>query len=144
MKPLPHVYKASVSGTPKNTLVVSAEGIPSIEVAPPREFGGPGNLWSPEELLLASVANCLVLSFRAIARGSDLNWITIDCDTQGTLDRVDKKTKITAVTSTVKLIIPANESTEKAKQLLQKAEDTCFISNSLNATSHLVCEISHQ
>lgn len=142
MKPLPHLYKASVNGTPRNTLVISTDGVANIDVAPPKEFGGPGNLWSPEELLLAAVSNCLALSFRAIARGANLNWLTINCESQGTLDRVDGKTKFTTITSTVKLVIPSDTSAKMAEKLLEKAENTCFISNSLTAETHLICEIS--
>ena len=34
---------------------LSAEGVRIIESAPPKEFDGPGNQWSPEGLLTAAV-----------------------------------------------------------------------------------------
>jgi hypothetical protein len=38
----------------------------------PREFDGRGNQWSPESLLAAALADCFVLSFRAVAVGYDV------------------------------------------------------------------------
>ena len=48
--------------------------LPDLETAPPPEFDGPGGLWSPENLLCAAVADCFILTFRAIASFSRLSW----------------------------------------------------------------------
>lgn len=144
MKPLPHLYKACINGTYDETFVLSANGLQSLDVDAPKEFDGPGDLWSPEELLLGAVANCLSLSFRAIAKASKLDWLSIECSTEGKLDRIEKVTSITAITSTVKLVIAANESVEKAELVLKKADKACMISNSLKATSKLIFEITQK
>ena len=44
------------------------EGVRVIESAPPKEFDGPGDQWSPEQLLTAAVADCFVLNFRTMTR----------------------------------------------------------------------------
>jgi uncharacterized OsmC-like protein len=110
-------------------------------IAPPIQFGGPGDLWSPEDLLMASVANCLVLSFRAIARASKFEWDSIECESDGEPSKVENKVQFTGIVTRVKLLIPSSESTEKSEKLLNKAEETCLINNSLSCKSRIECEI---
>lgn len=144
MKPLPHLYTVKVEGKPVEPLTVSHDSLPPLSVAPPKDFGGPGDIWSPEDLLMAAIANCVVLSFRAIAKVSKLDWLSIECESSGVLDKIDRKTQFTEVTTKVILVIPSGQSIEKAERLLNKAEETCFVSNSLTATSHFECEVLMQ
>ena len=135
------MYSVKVAGKPESNLTVYAENLPTLEVAPPLQFDGPGDQWSPEDLLMASVANCFVLSFRAIARAYKVEWSSIECVSEGTLDRVDGKTLFTHILTKVKLNIPQNQSIETAEKTLNKAEDTCLISNSLTCISELEFDI---
>jgi peroxiredoxin-like protein len=144
MEKLPHTYHVNVCGNPDDALDTYSNDLPKLIVAPPTQFGGPGDKWSPEELLMAAQASCLVLSFRAIAMASKLSWLTIDCSSQGTLDKKDGKVCFTHMVSTVKLTLPAGESVEKAERLLQKADQSCLVSNSLNCDTQLQCEIMVQ
>jgi len=115
--------------------------LPDLEVAPPLQFDGPGGVWSPEELFMASLSNCFVLSFRAIAKMSKLQWLTIQAETEGDLDKAEGKIKFTKIRTTARLVIPASESVEKAQRLLQKAEDACFVSNSVNSEKFFHAEV---
>ncbi|MDX2425318.1 MAG: hypothetical protein QNK15_03610 [Cycloclasticus sp.] len=49
--------------------------------------------------------------------------------------------QFTQVTTKAKLFITSANNMEKAKKLLHKAEDVCFISNSLSRTSHFESEV---
>jgi len=141
MQDLPHYYRVSADAVSDGSAVVSSDGLPSIETAGPVGFGGPGNLWSPEDLLVASVADCFVLSFRAIARASKLEWISVSCRASGTLDKVDKVTQFTRFDLNVELTVPAGTDEAKAHRLLQRAERHCLITNSLKAGSDLVATV---
>jgi peroxiredoxin-like protein len=141
MKELPHLYSVKVEGSPEGNLKAGNDHLPDLLAAPPAEFDGPGDQWSPEELLMAAVANCLVLSFRAIATASKLEWQSIECESSGELDRVERKMLFTKVMTRVTLRIESAEQKEKAEKLLHKAEDICFITNSLTAEAGLECEI---
>jgi len=141
MKDLPHLYRVRCEGKDTGNLITRAENLPDMAVAPPLQFGGPGDEWSPEDLLMASVSSCLVLSFRAIAKASKLDWSAIECESEGVLDKVERKVQFTDILSRVKLLIPATESKEKAEKLLNKAEATCLVSNSLSCESRIECEI---
>ena len=139
---LPHHYSIKVNGTPTGDLIASADHLPYLEICPPLEFGGPGDKWSPEDLLMAAVANCLVLSFRVIAEKSKLEWKSIECTSEGELNLVDGKMLFTKITSKVSLAILSQEDQVKAEKLLHKAEEACLVSNSLSAKLALECLIT--
>ena len=142
MQNYPHHYQVQTTADYEGDVSVNSHGLDTIVSAPPQEFGGPGDRWSPETLLVAAVANCFVLSFRAVAKGFDLAWSSIDCEVEGVLDRVEKNVKFTEFHIQANLCITAEEDREKALKLLSKAEAICLITSSLKAESHLKKEIS--
>jgi len=141
MKALPHLYNVTASSSASGPLNVSSKGLTNIEVAPPADFGGPGDLWSPETIFMSALSSCYLLSFKAVSRASKLDWISIKCESIGTLDRIDGNNLFTEVVNHVALEINADISQEKALKLLEKAEHICLISNSVNAKMSLKCEI---
>ena len=142
MHPFPHFYIVSAVVRPDGDVPLSAEGVRIIESAPPKEFDGPGNQWSPEGLLTAAVADCFLLSFRAIATASKFPWTNLEARTEGTLDRVEGKMRFTRFDTHAKLCVPAGADVERAKKLLEKAEQTCLVANSLTSERHLRIEVA--
>ena len=141
MQPLPHRYHIKATGSSSSSVTISSDGLASIQSAPPAEFDGPGDQWSPETLLLAAVGDCFILSFRAVAAASEFSFGSLECATQGTLDRVDRTTRFTEIVNTVTLTVPAGGSETLAHRLLEKAENVCLVSNSLNAHVQLVAKV---
>jgi organic hydroperoxide reductase OsmC/OhrA len=141
MHAFPHRYSVSASATPADSVPLKSSGLPAIETAAPKEFDGPGDRWSPENLLTAAVADCLVLGFRAIAAASKFNWSHLQTSTVGTLDRVAGKMLFTRFETTAQLTVPAGADVERGKKLLEKAEAVCLVSNSLSAERHLHTEV---
>src|SRR5215510_7751370 len=105
---------------------VGSGDLPALATASPREFDGPGDRWSPETLLTGAVADCFILTFRAIARASKLVWHDLECDATGTLDRVDGVTRFTAVDLHARLAVPPGVDEALAARLLHKAEERCL------------------
>lgn len=141
MTEFPHHYAVKVSGQQQGSVAVEAPNLPLINSAPPVQFGGPGDQWSPETLLMAAIADCLILTFRAIARASKLDWHELICDAEGTLDRVDGVTRFTQVVLHATLRVPAGVDVAKAQRLLDKAEQTCLVTNSLTAECRLEASV---
>jgi peroxiredoxin-like protein len=141
MQQLPHQYQMKATGGPVEHIHVGAPNINELVIAPPLQFGGPGNEWSPEDLFMASITSCFILSFRAIARASKLTWISLECDSEGLLERIEGKTCFTKVVTTAHLVIPATETIENAEQLLHKADKSCLVANSLTTEMQLKCVV---
>jgi organic hydroperoxide reductase OsmC/OhrA len=131
MKPFPHSYDVSVEARSETEATISAKGLTSLASAPPAEFDGSGNLWSPETLLVGSVADCFILTFKAIAATARFNWTEIHCDGSGVLDRAEGGVRFTRMRLNVRRTLPAGTDKERAQVLLKKAEKGCLYGNSL-------------
>mgnify|MGYP006290123373 CR=1 FL=1 len=140
MDELPHIYETTARAQAQGNVELTAPGLPALPSAAPPEFGGPGDVWSPETLLTAAVADCFVLGFRAIARASKLEWEHLECEVKGQLDRVEKVLKFTRFDLKVHLKAPGVEE-GRAMRILERAEKTCLITNSLSAEVHLEASV---
>jgi peroxiredoxin-like protein len=141
MEEFPHHYSVSARGGTEGDISIESAGLPALSAAPPAEFGGSGDRWSPETLLVASVANCFILSFRATARASQFTWLELNCDAEGVLDKVDANSRFTKFTVRASLRVPADSNEDRARRLLAMAEKNCLITNSMTADVHLETEI---
>lgn len=137
MQDFPHRYRAVASGDAEADVTVESENLPALRTAPPAEFGGPGDRWSPEAFLVAALANCFIFTFRAMARASKLEWTALHCEAEGVLDRVDRVIQFTEFFLRAKLCLPGGADEERAHRLLERAERGCLITNSLTASVHL-------
>lgn len=143
MHPYPHTYTVTASATASSNVAVAGPDLPALDTAPPPQFDGPGGLWSPETLLCAAVANCLILTFRAIARASKFDWLELSCRTEALLERVQGGARFTRYTSYATLKLPAGADAAKARLLLEKSEHSCLVANSLNGERLLHVEVTH-
>jgi organic hydroperoxide reductase OsmC/OhrA len=130
-----------VRATPEAPLALGGEGLPALESLPPPQFDGPGGYWSPETMLVAAVGDCVLLTFRAIARASKFEWREASADVEGLLERFEGNSRFTQVRTRVRLVVPPGADAARARLLMEKAEKGCLISNSLTAARHLECEI---
>lgn len=142
MHPFPHNYSVAVSVRPGTAAKLRTAELVSIESAPPKSFGGSGEHWSPEELFAAAVADCIALNFQGIAANSKFAWTALDTTTNAVLDRVEGKMRFTRFDTSVSLVIPPGADPARARLLLEKAEASCPLSNTLNCEKHLTIEIN--
>jgi uncharacterized OsmC-like protein len=137
VKSFPHEYAVTAAVSPEGAVELRADRVPLLHSASPAEFGGPGDRWSPETLLVAAVGDCFVLTFRAVARAVELPWTSLRCEVTGTLDRHERVPEFTRFVIRAWLALPAGTSKELGRRALEKAEHGCLISNSLKASREL-------
>lgn len=135
---LPHIYNVKAKAVKDGEYKFSADNLHEIEVAPPKNFGGPGNVWSPEDLFVATVANCFLMTFKAVSNLSKLDWISLECKAEGKLERVDSKLQFTEIILNATLILPADGNEERAIRLIHKAEQNCLVTNSIKGEVKLL------
>ncbi len=141
MDEYPHRYAAHARADAEGEVSIGSEGLGTLATAPPPQFGGPGDRWSPETLLVGAVADCFILTFRAVARASKLSWLSLECEAEGTLDRVDKITQFTEFVVRASLRVPADADPKRAERLLERSEHSCLITASLKAPSRLEARV---
>ncbi len=137
MQELPHRYVVTAVGSAGGDVGLHSPGVPALVTSAPAEFGGPGDRWSPETLLVGAVADCFILTFRAVARAMKLPWDSLSCEVEGTLDRVDRATQFTAFAVRATLTVAPGTDLDQAHRALERAERGCLVTNSLKAAVHL-------
>jgi uncharacterized OsmC-like protein len=141
MKPLPHGYSVRLIGGASGYATLSAAEAPNLLTAPPTEFGGPGDAWSPEHLLLASVQACFLFTFRAVARKMGLAFTSLTIDTTGIVGHHDAVVRFTAIHLRVRIVLPDGVDRETAIVALEKAKKGCLVSASLSTPVSLEADI---
>ena len=142
MHPYPHTYRASAEAQAIGLVTVASPQLPDLHTGPPPEFDGPGGVWSPETLLCAAMADCFILTFRAVSRGAHFKWLRLDCRVEGILERIDRVSQFTRFTTFADLVVPTQTDTGSARKLLEQAEHGCLIANSLRGTHVLEMHIT--
>ena len=141
MEPYPHSYLVSALACADGNVILSSPRLPDLPSAAPAQFGGSGDLWSPETLLCASLADCFVLTFRAVSRAAHFTWRSLECRIDGTLESVDRVAQFTRFVTKAKLVVPSGSDSDRARELLERAERGCLIANSVRGTRALQVEI---
>ena len=142
MKPLPHTYIVTISGGPMGHATLASDGVPDLRADAPLDFGGPGNAWSPEQMLLGALEACFLLTFRAIAKASGIEFTSLAVEGEGIVDRVDGRTRFTEIVLRPRLAVPAGVDAARVRRALEKAEHACLISASLATPIRLEPDIA--
>jgi peroxiredoxin-like protein len=141
MKPLPHHYQARLTGGPTGYATVSVAGAPDLRSAPPADFDGPGDAWSPEHLVLAAVQTCFLFTLRAVARASRVEFQALELSAEGTVDRQDGGVRFTEIVLRPRLTLAPGADRDRALRVMEKSEKTCLVSASLATAVRLEPEI---
>jgi peroxiredoxin-like protein len=126
-----YTYRTTVTWTEQRKGVISCAGKPDVAVATPPEFKGHDGIWSPEDLFVASANVCLMTTFLAVAERAGLAFSSYESSAEGRLESVEGKFQFTAIILKPVITLPPGGDGTKAKELIEKAEANCLISNSM-------------
>ena len=142
MKPFPHEYDVRLTGGPSGYAALSTPGVPDLSMAPPADFDGPGDAWSPEHLLLGAVQACFLFTLRAVARASKVDFVSLELDATGTVNRQDGITRFTEIVLRPRFVVAPGSDRARALHVLEKSERHCLVSASLSTPIRLEPEIT--
>ncbi|MBU4311373.1 MAG: OsmC family protein, partial [Candidatus Omnitrophica bacterium] len=127
------VYKTKVSWVKEKKGILSSSGKPDIEIAVPPEFKGHENIWTPEELFVASVNACIKTTFLYYAQKQSLEFLSYESEAEGILKRIENRFIFTEIKIMPKIRIIRDSQIEKAKEIITLSEKSCLISNSIKS-----------
>ncbi len=130
--PFPHRYELALNWKEGPTGIATAAPRPPLVVGKPPQFDGSDRWWSPEHLLLAAAASCLMATYLSLAERAKLRTISYRCGASGTLDRTEESFRFTEIRLKVALEV-APQDVEQAERLVQSAKRHCIVANSLKA-----------
>jgi peroxiredoxin-like protein len=137
MKPLPHRYDVRIAGGPEGHATLASAGVPDLPTAAPLDFDGPGDAWSPEQLLVAAVEACFLLTFRAVAQASGIEFTSLSVEGEGIVDRTNGGMRFTEIILRPRIALPGGIDVVRVRRALEKAERSCLVAASLSTPIRL-------
>jgi organic hydroperoxide reductase OsmC/OhrA len=111
----------------------SAPGKPDIEIGSPPEFKGDPGVWAPEEMLVAALNACMMLTFVSFAQSKRLAFVAYESAAEGLLENVDGKYRIVEVSVQPLVVLRSEADIAAARTIMAEVKENCFISNSITA-----------
>jgi organic hydroperoxide reductase OsmC/OhrA len=139
----PHLYRTKLTWTGgSNGPAVSYDsysrqyrfefdGKASIDGSADPSYRGDPSLVNPEELFVASVAACHMLTYIAFAVRARMDVHSYVDECEGVMQMVDGRMKITDVILRPTIVLGPGADLDKAISLHDQAHDQCFIANSV-------------
>ena len=126
-------YGSEVRWQSGRTGLVRCSGKPDLAVSSPPEFKGEAGKWTPEDMFVASLNVCTMLTFLAFAQHKGLIFTGYESDAEGTLESVEGKYRFTEISLHPHLTLKSQADVELARKILEDAHANCFVSNSITA-----------
>ncbi len=129
-----HHYETTVQWIDDRRGTASASGRPTVAIGAPPEFGGPADVWSPEQLCVAAVNACIMATFLAIAANSKVAFRAYSASAVGTLEKVEGRGPvISRIIVKPRITIGPDVDRGRVERIVKMSEKNCYISNSLQA-----------
>jgi organic hydroperoxide reductase OsmC/OhrA len=120
---------------------VEFEGRPPLEVSAAPQYRGDPTKLNPEELFLASLASCQMLTYLALAGRAGVDVVAYEDRAEATLAIAERKMRITEVQLRPRITIAPSSDEAKARSLVEAAHGGCFVANSVACSVHTNAEI---
>lgn len=116
---------------------IAIEGKPLLEVSAAKAFKGDATLYNPEDMLLASLVSCHMMSYLYVCAQVGIEVLSYADAAEAILEvNDDGSGRFTEVILNPKVMIAQTDRTEEALALHKKANELCFIANSCNFPVH--------
>ena len=135
-------YDVEVDWTEDKKGEMRCAGKPSVEVATPPEFGGPENIWTPEDLLTGSVATCIMTSTLFFTNRAGIEMHSYKSRAEGVLEKTRTGLAMTAITVEVSVVLKDAAQEDELRKAVDMAEKSCPLSKSLNCPVELKLNVS--
>jgi organic hydroperoxide reductase OsmC/OhrA len=133
-------FRATTTWSGARRAVLSAVGKPNIVVGSPPEFRGEPDVWAPEELLVASLNTCTMLTFLTLAQARGVTLVGYESEAEGLLENVEGTYQMTEVTMRPRVTVKSEAELKLAREAMDNVEAHCFIANSIKAKITLIPE----
>jgi organic hydroperoxide reductase OsmC/OhrA len=113
--------------------VIEIKGKPPITGSADPEYRGDPALANPEDMLLAALSACHMLSYLAVCALGKIKVVSYEDAATGTLAEIaPQRSAFTDVVLRPRVVIAPGSDIAKAKALHEQAHKICFIANSVN------------
>jgi len=117
------------------------EGKPPIEATAAPQYKGDPSRTNPEELFVAALVSCQMLSYLALAARGGVDVLAYEDAGRGTMTIADKRMRFTEVELRPRITIAPGGDEAKARALVEAAHHACFIANSVSCAVRVEPEV---
>jgi organic hydroperoxide reductase OsmC/OhrA len=110
---------------------VEFENRPALEVSAAPQYRGDPTKLNPEELFLASLVSCQMLTYLALAARAGVSVSAYEDRAEATLTIAERRMRITEVVLHPRITVAPTADENKALALVDAAHEGCFIANSV-------------
>ncbi len=111
---------------------VAITGTGDVAIAAPPVFGGPDGTTDPEELFVASVNTCIMMSFAHFAKKSQIAFASYESSATGLLEKDEGGFRFTKITVNATVTVPTGTNENVVHKTSEIAEKYCLVTRSLN------------
>jgi len=132
--PSEYTYRVSAWWTSGRTGLAKCESSPNtIHFSEAAELGGLQGRWTPEQLLLCSLAGCFTTTFHDVARAAKFEFTDLEIEVEGVVHR-GRTTgcSFEEILLRPRLTVPSDDQRETGLALLRKAKALCMISRAIS------------
>lgn len=112
-------------------VLVRAAGKPDLAGSADPTFRGDASRWNPEELLLAALSQCHLLSYLHSAVNHGIVVVGYDDSPVGTMEQVGQGGRFTEVVLRPRVVITEDAQVDLAREIHAEAGRNCFIAASV-------------
>ena len=135
-------YHTRVKWTGGRAGMLASEGKPDMKVASPPEFRGEAGVWTPEDLFLAAVETCTLMTFAAFSERMKIPVVSYESSAEGLLEFVDGGYQFTRIVLRPIVKVGSADAVEQARKTLDDAHHACLVARSVKSEIVLEADVT--
>ena len=135
------IYKNSIKWQLEKKGLLTSPDKPDIEVATPPEFRGHPGIWTPEDLFIASVNACIMITFLYYAEKEGIEFLSYESQAEGVLEWIKGSLVFSEIKVKPLIFVKRDLDIQKVKEIIELSEKNCLISNSIKCEVKVLPEI---
>jgi organic hydroperoxide reductase OsmC/OhrA len=133
-----YIYRVAAWWTSGRTGLAKCESAPNtIHFSASPEFGGLEGRWTPEQLLLCSLASCFTTTFQEVARSAKFDYTDLEVEVEGSVRRNKLGCNFCEITIRPRLTVHCDDEFEAGLSLLRRTKAACLISRAITVPQTL-------
>jgi organic hydroperoxide reductase OsmC/OhrA len=136
--PAEYVYRVSAWWTSGRTGLAKCDAAPNaIHFSEDPELGGLEGRWTPEQLLLCSLAGSFTTTFQEVARSAKFDYTDLEVEVEATVRRNKLGNNLSEIMIRPRLTVHDEDEYEAGLGLLRRTKSLCLISRAITAPQTL-------
>jgi organic hydroperoxide reductase OsmC/OhrA len=129
--------------TSGRTGIAKSDNAPkAIHFAAPTQFRGLEGRWTPEDLLLCSLASCFTTTFHTLASYVDFEYTDLEVEAEGSISKIESGYSFKQIVVRPTVTLANEEQRTQALELLEKSKALCLVTRAISTPIKFECSVA--